>query len=86
MSEFKFQRVEKGAVEVFYQLEDDTRLFLTKDKSRIVPDGSPDAAYLFCTQGSLISEADALKYNLIERICKVSVIGVPRRFSVEVSG
>ncbi len=42
------------------------RLWLSKDRKSLVPDGHEDAAILFAAKGAEISEADALKFGLIE--------------------
>ena len=42
----------------------DQRLFLTADEKRVVPEGDPDAAFLFAAEGSEISDADAEKFGL----------------------
>lgn len=41
-----------------------TRLWVTADASRLVGDGDPDAAFLFCIPGQQIPEAEAAKYGL----------------------
>lgn len=41
------------------------RLWLNKDRSAVVADGDPRAAFLFCAPGQYVSEADARKYGLI---------------------
>ena len=40
------------------------RLYLTADKERVVPEGDPEAAFLFATPGKEISAEDAEKYSL----------------------
>lgn len=43
----------------------DQRLYLTRDKTRLVPDGDPDAWTLFCTPGSTIPRDQAARYGLL---------------------
>ncbi len=43
----------------------DQRLYLTRDKARLVPDGDPGAWTLFCTPGSTIPRAQAARYGLL---------------------
>lgn len=40
------------------------RLFVNADKSKIVPEGSPEAAYLLATPGKRLSAEEAKKYGL----------------------
>jgi hypothetical protein len=40
------------------------RLYLNADKSKVVPEGDPEAAFLFATPGTEISAEDAAKYGL----------------------
>ena len=42
------------------------RLFLTADRTRLVAATDKDAAFLFCTPGSEILEADAIRYGLLK--------------------
>lgn len=42
------------------------KLWLTEDRSELVADGDPRAAFLFCTPGKTISPADADRYGLKE--------------------
>lgn len=42
------------------------KLWLTADKSRLVPDGHPDAAFLFCMPGRPILRSEAAKWGLLE--------------------
>ena len=44
----------------------DRRLYLNKDKTRVVEEGDPDAAYLYKVPGHVITEEDAIKFNLYE--------------------
>lgn len=44
----------------------DQRLYLTKDRSRAVPEGDPEAWTLFCTPGSLVPRSQAARYGLLE--------------------
>ena len=36
----------------------DRRLYLTADKSRLVEEGSPEAAFLYCTPGHEVNEEE----------------------------
>lgn len=40
------------------------RLYLNADKTKVVKEGSPDAAFLFATPGKEIPAAEAEKYGL----------------------
>lgn len=40
------------------------KLWLTADRSRLVKDGDPEAAFLFCTPGKALSDEDAKRYGL----------------------
>ena len=42
------------------------RLWLDKTKTRLISDGDPAAAFLFCVPGRPIPMADAKKYGLLE--------------------
>ena len=42
----------------------DRKLYLTADRTRVVEEGDPEAAFLFATPGKEISDADAEKYGL----------------------
>lgn len=42
----------------------DRALYLNADKSEVVEEGSPDAAFLLVGAGSEIDDADAAKYGL----------------------
>jgi hypothetical protein len=42
----------------------DRRLFHTADKSRVVEADSPDAAYLFVSEGQTVSDEDAERFGL----------------------
>lgn len=42
------------------------RLWLTADRDRLVPEGHPDAAFLFAGIGKRVTHEDAVKYGLIE--------------------
>ena len=46
----------------------DRRLYLTRDESRVVEEGSPEAAFLFATPGTIVPAADAdrLGLNLVD--------------------
>lgn len=41
------------------------RCWLTADKSRVVPDGDPEAAFLYGNEGTLVSEREALELGAI---------------------
>jgi hypothetical protein len=41
-------------------------MWLTADRERLVPDGSPEAAFLFSTPGKRISVEEAQKYGLVK--------------------
>lgn len=41
-----------------------TRLYWTQDKSRVVEEGDPEAAYLYAAAGTEVPEADAERYGL----------------------
>ena len=43
----------------------DQRLYLTRDRTRVVPDGDPEARSLFCTPGSTIPREQAARYGLL---------------------
>lgn len=47
-------------------VEVDARLCLTEDGERLVPEGDPDARWLFCTPGQKIPRREAEKYGLID--------------------
>lgn len=42
----------------------DRRLYLTRDKTRIVEEGDPEAGFLFVAPGHVISDADAKEFGL----------------------
>jgi hypothetical protein len=42
----------------------DKRLYVNADKSKVVEEDSPDAAYLLVGKGGTVSDDDAKKYNL----------------------
>ena len=42
----------------------DRRLWQTADRSRLVEDGDPEAAFLFCTPGDEVAEEEAKRYGL----------------------
>jgi hypothetical protein len=42
----------------------DRKLYLTRDKERIVEEGSPEAAYLFANSGTMIPDAEAARLGL----------------------
>ena len=41
------------------------RLWLTEDRSRVVPEGDPAARFLYAIPGRAVPRAEALKYGLI---------------------
>lgn len=41
------------------------RLYLTRDHSRVVPEGDPAAAFLFCGTGCQVPAAEAERYGLL---------------------
>jgi enoyl-CoA hydratase/carnithine racemase len=43
-----------------------SRLWLTADCDRVVPEGDPDAAFLFAIPGRSVPRAEALRYGLIQ--------------------
>lgn len=53
------------------------RLWLTAERDRLVPDGDPDAAFLFCTAGARVARADALRLGLIAESDPVTVQAPP---------
>lgn len=40
------------------------RLYLTADRESVVPEGHPDAAFLYATPGKTVSDEEAEKYGL----------------------
>jgi hypothetical protein len=44
------------------------RLYLTRDKTRLVPADDPDAWTLFCTPGSLVPREQAARFGLLEPV------------------
>ncbi len=40
------------------------RLWLNADKTKVVKDGDPDAAFLFVVEGDTVSDEDAERYGL----------------------
>ena len=42
----------------------DARLYRTGDGSRLVPEGHPDAAFLFCTPGREVSQEEFERFEL----------------------
>lgn len=42
----------------------DRRLYLTRDKLRVVEEGDPEMGYLFVAPGHVISDTDANKFGL----------------------
>lgn len=40
-------------------------LYLTEDKKRVVPEGDPDARWLWATPGMAVNERDAIRYGLL---------------------
>lgn len=47
-------------------MEATERLWLTEDRSELVPDGDPRAAFLFCIPGQRLTDEDAQKYGLAD--------------------
>ena len=47
------------------------KLWLTADRSRLVHDGSPEAAFLFCVPGRAIPIEEARKYGLLPEVKEV---------------
>lgn len=43
----------------------DRRLYLTADKTRLVEEGSPEAAFLYCTPGQTLEEAEIAKLKQV---------------------
>ena len=50
------------------------RLWETRDGKRLVPDGHPDAALLFCAPGHEVAQADFEAFELDESIAKPTVL------------
>lgn len=46
----------------------DRRLYLTADKARIVEEGDAEAAYLFATPGTPISQEDVTRFGLDDTV------------------
>lgn len=44
----------------------DRRMYLTADRSRAVPEGDPDAAFLLCNAGGEISKQQAERLGLLD--------------------
>lgn len=44
----------------------DRRLWQTADRSCLVEDGDPEAAFLFCTPGDEVPEEEARRYGLLK--------------------
>lgn len=42
------------------------RLWQTADRTKLVLDGDPEAAFLFCVPGGYVSLTDAKRYGLVE--------------------
>lgn len=55
----------------------DRRLFLTKDKSRVVEDGDVMSGFLFASEGGGISPADAAAFDLEWKDGKVILPAAP---------
>lgn len=43
----------------------DKRLYLNADRSKVVEEGDPEAAYLFAAEGAEVPDAEAKKYGLM---------------------
>ncbi len=54
----------------------DARLWATADGKRLVPDGHPEAAVLFCAAGREVAKADFERFELDESLGEVAVTGV----------
>lgn len=52
--------------------QSDRRLYLTKDKARVVEDGDPEAAFLLVGAGGSIPEEDAKRYGLLDKKAKAA--------------
>jgi hypothetical protein len=59
-----FQIIQNEAVDRW--VEAGEPLWLTADRSELVPEGDPEAAHLFASKGKRISRADAIHYGLLE--------------------
>ncbi|MEV0085256.1 hypothetical protein [Saccharopolyspora sp. NPDC050642] len=46
-------------------VEVDAKMWRTSDGERLVPDGDPDAAFLYCTPGMQVPRAEAERYRLL---------------------
>lgn len=49
------------------QVMADARLYLTRDETRLVPDGDPDAWTLFCTPGTVLAREVAERYRMLDQ-------------------
>jgi hypothetical protein len=56
----------------------DERLWQTADRERLVPDGHPDAAFLFCAPGQEISKVEFDRFKLDSLAGKVEAVEVTR--------
>ena len=43
-----------------------TRLWLNADRTKLVPEGDEECAFLFCGVGETVSKTDAEKYGLLK--------------------
>lgn len=71
--DFNYEQKEDG--EPMEQYEVKERLALTED-DRLVPEGDPDARWLFAIPGRPIPMADAIKYGLVKEKAESAVESV----------
>ncbi len=57
----------KYGVATGQQFHCESKLWLTADRLRVVPDGDPEAAFLFCVPGRAIPLEEAERFGLIRR-------------------
>lgn len=58
-----FDIIENESVE--HWVETKEALWLTADRERLVPEGDPEAAFLFASAGKRVSREDAERYGLV---------------------
>jgi hypothetical protein len=58
-------RIDRGGKPVSGYVAD-RRLYLVADKSRVVEEGHPDAAFLLCSPGKVVPEAEAKRLGLLK--------------------
>jgi len=51
------------------------RLYLNSDRSKVVPDTSPDASILLAVAGEELTDSEARRYGLIETVVRSPVTG-----------